>query len=296
MLAPILVFAYNRPDHLKQTIASLLKNPLAKSSVLYAFSDGAKTDFEIEKINEVRDYLRKVSGFADIILEFSEENKGLAKSVIEGVSKVINLHDKVIVLEDDLLVSADFLTFMNNALDFYQNEEKVGSVSGYSFLLENCEDAREINAVHRISSWGWGTWKDRWELVDWELKDFEAFKNNKFQVDAFKNGGNDLWPMIQKQNKGLINSWAIRWTYSHFTNQMVCMVPKYSKVKNIGTDGSGTNFKSNTEEYLTKAVEAEISFSKDIKADPKVSAYIRNTFKTSIFRRLFNFLKFGIRS
>ena len=192
MLAPILVFAYNRPDHLKQTIAYLLKNPLAKSSALYVFSDGAKTDFETEKINEVRDYLRKVSGFADIILEFSEENKGLAKSVIEGVSKVISLHDKVIVLEDDLLVSADFLTFMNNALDFYQNEEKVGSVSGYSFGLELHNLEHSYFFTKRASSWGWGTWKNRWKEVDWDMRGYNKFVKNKKEIDEF-NSQEEKW-------------------------------------------------------------------------------------------------------
>ena len=295
MLAPILVFAYNRPDHLKQTIASLLKNPLAKSSVLYAFSDGAKTDFEIEKINEVRDYLRKVSGFADIILEFSEENKGLAKSVIEGVSKVIKSHDKVIVLEDDLLVSADFLDFMNAALDFYQNEEKIGSVSGYSFGLELHNLEHFYFFTKRASSWGWGTWKNRWDEVDWDMRGYNKFVKNKKEIDEFKIGGEDLWAMIQKQKKGLINSWAIRWTFYHFLNKRYCVVPKYSKVKNIGTDGSGTNFKTRTKRYDTDLFLGIPPFIDVVNQDNKTEEFFRNTFKTSYLRRVINFLRYGIK-
>jgi hypothetical protein len=272
----------------------LLANPLAKDSKLFAFSDGPKSTEDEANIAEIRDYLRKVSGFAEITLEFSEENKGLAKSIIEGVGKVINEYGSVIVLEDDLLVSKDFLEFMNKGLEFYKNEKTVGSISGYSFLLEKCESASELNLVQRISSWAWGTWKDRWENVDWDLQDFETFKKDKQKIEAFKNGGQDLWAMIQKQQKGIINSWAIRWTYHHFKYGMYCLVPKYSKVKNIGTDGSGTNFSKNTDDYLTETNENKAAFKLELKNSKEVNLYIRETFRSSIIRKCINFFKFRV--
>lgn len=292
MLSPILIFSYNRPKHLQRTLESLLANPLAKDSKLFAFSDGPKSTEDEANIAEIRDYLRKVSGFAEITLEFSEENKGLAKSIIEGVGKVINEYGSVIVLEDDLLVSKDFLEFMNKGLEFYKNEKTVGSISGYSFLLEQCEAAGELNLVQRISSWAWGTWKDRWENVDWDMQDFETFKNDKSQIDAFKNAGQDVWAMIQKQQKGIINSWAIRWTYHHFKHGMYCLVPKYSKVKNIGTDGSGTNFSKMTKRYDTDLKEGIPKFEKEIIIEKNTQYFIRNSFKTSQIRRIFNFIKY----
>ena len=121
MNAPIALFVYNRPDHTQQTIVSLQKNTLAKNSNLYIFSDGPKTEKDIPKVNEVRQFLKNINGFKSVTVIERKSNWGLAKSIIEGVSEIINLYERVIVLEDDIVTSNTFLSFMNGALNFYYN-------------------------------------------------------------------------------------------------------------------------------------------------------------------------------
>ncbi len=291
MPAPIALFCYNRPDHLKLTVESLKENSIAKDSTLFIFSDGAKSDKLDDKIkvDEVREYIGKVTGFKNIIIQRSKENKGLAKSVIEGVTEILEKFEKVIVMEDDLICSKDFLLFMNNALDFYKDNSKIGSISGFSFMLEKHNLKDDYFFIKRASSWGWATWKNRWLKVDWALKKYDEFISDSKAVDDFKNAGRDLIPMLKKQNQSLIDSWAIRWTFFHYEKDLYCLVPKYSKIRNIGTDGSGTNFTNTTKKYQTSLSEGIPPFPLQVKQSIETINYIRNTFKTSIYRRCINY-------
>jgi len=140
MLAPIVLFVYNRLDHTQVVIETLLKNTLAKDSELYIFSDAAKSENGIEKVNEVREFIRDDSwhtGLKKVSIVEAEKNKGLAKSIIGGVSEIIQRYGKVIVLEDDLNLSPYFLEYMNDALDYYKDDEEIWSISGYSFPMKS---------------------------------------------------------------------------------------------------------------------------------------------------------------
>ena len=129
MLAPIVLFVYNRLDHTQGVIETLLKNTLAKESEFYIFSDAAKTENGVEKVNEVRKFIQDNSwhtGFKKVSIVEAEKNKGLAKSIIGGVSDIIQKYGKVIVLEDDLKLSPYFLEYVNDALEYYREDEKSG--------------------------------------------------------------------------------------------------------------------------------------------------------------------------
>ena len=168
-LAPICLFTYNRLQATKQTIASLQQNYLAMESELIIYSDGPANQAAVAKVEQVRSYLKTVDGFKKITLINSQNNKGLAASVIGGVSRVLEEFDSVIVLEDDLVTAPNFLDFMNQAIQFYKNDERILSISGYTLDLPSLPGKRDFYFGYRASSWGWATWKDRWEKVDWEL-------------------------------------------------------------------------------------------------------------------------------
>lgn len=59
----------------------------------------------------MRGYVKSIKGFKSIHYTFSENNKGLADSIIGGVSQVINQYGKVIILEDDIVLSNNFYHF-----------------------------------------------------------------------------------------------------------------------------------------------------------------------------------------
>lgn len=243
-LAPILVFAFNRPNTLKNTIESLLQNEEAKDSNLYVFVDGPRANKpgETEKVKKVQEYVKTISGFKNVYYTFSNQNKGLGTSIIQGVTQIINQYGKAIVLEDDLIFATNFLSFMNQGLERFENEEKVFSICGYSNKVKTPQEYKyDSYFCTRSSSWGWGTWANRWNAVDWELKDWDKY--SKMGKKFNKWGGSDCFKMLCSVKDGYCNSWAIRFCFSQFLQDKLSLFPIISKVKNNGFDGAGTNCK-----------------------------------------------------
>lgn len=244
MYAPIIIFAFNRLDSLKATVASLLMNEEAGESDLFVYVDGARKYKlgEQEKVQAVQGFVKSISGFKSIKYFFSEQNKGLGTSIIHGVSEVINQYDKAIVLEDDLIVSTNFLSFMNQGLDKYEKEEKVFSICGYTNKIKVPKSyPYDAYFCTRSSSWGWGTWKDRWESIDWELKDWNRYSRLGKAFNRW--GGSDCYKMLHDWKKGKNQSWAIRFCFAQFLQDRLSLFPLISKVKNDGFNGDGTNCK-----------------------------------------------------
>ncbi|MDZ5065934.1 glycosyltransferase family protein [Clostridium perfringens] len=270
MLAPIVLFVYNRLEHTKKTIESLKKNILANESDLYIFSDAAKYDSEFKKVEEVRDYIDKIDGFKSVKIIKAENNRGLANSVINGVSKIIDCYGKIIVLEDDLVTSKYFLKYMNEALDIYEKRKDIWSISGYTpniRINENYPD--DVYLTYRGCSWGWATWKNRWENIDWSIEDYNAFKSNYLLRKRFNMSGTDMSPMLDDQMNGRINSWAIRWCYNQFKENKVTVYPIKSYVNNIGTDLSGTHSPI-TNKYKNSLCDYELKINNDLELDNNI--------------------------
>lgn len=240
-LSPIALFVYNRPLHTKSLIDSLLQNSESKYSDLYVFSDSAKNEYAQKAVNEVRSFIREISGFKSITIIEREKNLGLANSVIEGVTMLCNKHDRVIVLEDDLRVSPHFLDYMNTGLERFQNDDRVMQIAGYMFPASlNIED--DSLFLPFISSWGWATWARAWSRFDVSAAKYQVLKKDKQKIQEFNlDGYYDYFSMLQSQQSGKTNSWAIRWYLSVFYLNGLTLYPKYTLVENLGFDGSGEN-------------------------------------------------------
>lgn len=247
MLAPLIVFAYNRADHLQRTLTALSENAEAKNSDLFVFIDGPKNDTGIEKNKAVFEVAKSFSigSFKRVEIINSKKNKGLAKSVILGVSEIINKYGKVIVTEDDAVCSPNYLKFMNGALDFYEKDTSVWSVGGFTvpMTLPSYYN-KDIIKTQRVSSCAWGTWKDRWTQIDWDMPDYKKFRFDFISRFKFNKWGKDRSSMLDDQMNGRVNSWAIRFDYYMYKNKMFNIIPRETLIRNIGFDGSGTHCKS----------------------------------------------------
>jgi hypothetical protein len=250
-LAPIVLFTYKRLDTLQQTVVALQKNYLALESDLYIFSDAAKGELDAVAVNEVRKYIQSVDGFKSITIYESQVNKGLATSIIEGVSQVLKVHESVIVLEDDLVSTNNFLDYMNQSLESFKNEEDVFSISGFSFNLElNDTYIYDSYFLNRGWSWGWATWRDRWNEIDWEIHDYSEFIKDKRAQKLFSEGGSDLNGMLKKQMKNNLDSWAIRWFYNQYKCKGLTVYPIQSKILNEGFGENATHTKGSARRYM----------------------------------------------
>lgn len=241
-IAPIILFVFNRPEHTKKTIESLKKNQLCSESDLFIFSDGPRSNFDVDAVAKVRQIIQDLEGFKSISIKASDINCGLASSVITGVSDVIKKFGRAIILEDDLLFSPYFLTYMNEALNRYENHFGVFSVGGYSPPIEMPKTFSDDSYLsYRCCTWGWATWSDRWSKVDWGISGFKSFIANDELVSRFNRGGDDMSQILRLQMEGKISSWGIRWDYAHFKNDAYCFRPSHSIVSSTGNDGSGVH-------------------------------------------------------
>lgn len=237
-LAPIVLFVYNRPWHTRQTIESLQKNELASESELFIFSDGPKTERDVEKIKEVRNYIKSIDGFKKITVIEREKNWGLANNIIDGVTRIVNEYGKIIVLEDDLVTSPYFLKFMNEALEVYKDEKRVWHISGWNYPIDT-DGLGDVFFWRVMNCWGWATWVDRWKHyeknTDKIINEFTKKDIRRFNLD----GVEDFWGQVIANKKGKIDSWAIFWYATIFKRNGLCLNPSQTYVLNIGHDKSG---------------------------------------------------------
>jgi len=241
-IAPIAMFVYNRPEHTEQAIKALRGNDLASKSDLFIFADGAKSDARREAVREVRLMTRGINGFKSITMVERERNFGLSKSIIGGVTQLCEEYGRAIAIEDDVMTAPDFLTFLNYALDRYEGEPEIFSVSGFNYpMVAPPTYPYDVFFSPRSACWGWATWRDRWNRADWSIGDFREFIADREQRKRFNRGGDDLTWLLTRQVAGRVDSWDIVWAYTHFRQNGVAMFPVVSKAYNIGLDGSGVH-------------------------------------------------------
>jgi hypothetical protein len=236
--APIALFVYNRPIHTERTLKFLKQNELAAESRLFIFSDGAKTKQDEDKVNEVRELIKIIDGFKSVEIIENKENLGLANSIIAGVNKLTSTYQQVIVFEDDLISSPFTLTYFNEALNVYRNEDKVMHVGAYMYPLKD-NHLPESFFYRAATSWGWATWARAWENfepnIDTLIQQFDSQKKNAFAIENNMN----FWKQMKDFKRGKNNSWAIRWYASIFLKGGLTLNPSHSLVNNIGHDGTG---------------------------------------------------------
>ena len=277
-VSPIVLFVYNRPEHTRKTLNALQKNDLASESELFIYSDAPKSYDVRNSVIEVRELIKQIKGFKKVTIIEREKNLGLAASIIDGVTTIINKFGKIIVLEDDLVTSPYFLRYMNDGLNIYKNENQVASIHGYIYPIEGLPDSFFIRGA---DCWGWATWKRAWDIFEpdgQKLLDELLMKGLENQVNF--NNSYEYSKMLKDQIKGKNDSWAIRWYLSAFLKNMLTLYPGKSYVENIGNDGSGTHC-ATTEIF-------SVELSNKILYEIKINEEVDNRYKIEVF---FNSLK-----
>ena len=287
-LAPIILFVYNRSDHTQKVIEALQKNEESKLSDLFIFSDAPKNEEANERVEQVRNYIKTISGFNSITIKEQTQNQGLAKSIINGVTEVVNKFGKIIVLEDDIETSSFFLKYMNDALTFYESEKRVWNITGYQFPI-NANKIPETFFLYTSSCWSWGTWSDRWKHFDKNPDKYISIMSKKDIYKFNLYGTFNYFQQITANKTGEINTWAIFWAAEIFINKGLCLFPSKSLVKNIGMDNSGVHC-GKTSVYDSEIKEKRINFNKiKIKENKFATKLICNFFrkqKQNIIKRI----------
>ena len=241
-LAPIIVFSYNRPDHLRQTLDRLAKNTLASQSVLYIYCDGAKanaTSDQLAKVQENRRVAHAASGFKAIYVVERESNVGLKNNIVSAVTEIVNQYGRVITLEDDIITSVGYLRYMNDALEMYKDDEQVMHISGYMWPHKGTLPDTFFYEVPYPGG-GWATWQRAWKHYTDDAKPLYDYWCTRW--DEFnKFGGDYLQNQLEKNYRGVMKTWFIKWHAVMLQRGALTLYPGQSLTNNIGFDELGTN-------------------------------------------------------
>jgi hypothetical protein len=288
--SPVALFVYNRPDHTRRTIDALQLNRLAAVTNLFVYSDGPKSEADRPKVQEVRDLLRGYVGFRSVCVRESSGNLGLANSIITGVTEIVERFGRVIVLEDDILTAPCFLSFMNDALDCYQDAERVMHISGYCYPVK-FDGEPETFFMRYPTPWGWATWQRAWRCFEKDPKELQA-SMSRSDVSRFNlDGAVDFWEQVMHNVKGKADTWAVFWYASIFRQNGLCLYPARSLTQNIGMDGTGQHC------LITNAYENQLDstnpryFTDEFKEDVAAINSMKDFYATHRISRLMRFLK-----
>lgn len=274
-IAPIIIFTYNRPDHLKRTLDSLSRNPLSRESVLYVFCDGAKdndSDANKGKIERTRLIAHGAEGFKDVHVVERERNYGLARNIVDAVTRIVNEYGRVITLEDDVVTSSGFLRYMNDALETYKDEEKVMHISAYMYPHKGRLPETFFFPVPYPGG-GWATWARAWKYYNDDTETlYEQWKDRWNEFDVL--GGDYLSRQLIANKKGTLRTWFVKWHAVMMSRKALTLYPHQSLTNNIGFDNQATNC-SPTSQFDVKELAESVRVDKvPVKVSRKASRII----------------------
>lgn len=303
-VSPVVVFAYDRPEHLKQTLVSLANNDLAGESVLYVYCDGAREwggesdkqeskenvnyiskrygdmycakeqyDKYIEQVQLTRQVAHNQVGFKEVHVVEREKNIGLADNIVSAVTEIVNRYGRVIAFEDDIVSSRGCLTYLNDALELYKNDEQVMHVSAWMYPNKG-QFPTTFFYDSPYPAGGWATWQRAWRHFNPDTADHVAYwqdKWNEFDIE----GGDYLSRQLIGNLNGTLKTWYIKWYSSMRRMDGLCLYPGMSMSNNIGWDNSGETSLSDTRYYVACPAEYTKVERVPIKRNRKAFNYIR---------------------
>ena len=232
--APILLLTFNRPDETFEVLKSIKKYAPKQ---LFISSDGYRAHVSGEK-ELVIDLRKKILDFidwnCDVKVKFYQTNLGCKKAVFNSINWFFNNVNSGIILEDDIIVDLDFFNFCFSMLKKYETSETIYSICGYNPISINIHNGSYFFSKY-FFSWGWATWKNRWDKID---IDFEVYK--KLDLQKLK----IIYPSflerkirVKKYNDSINNknsSWANPWVFTHHLHHACSVINNKNLVRNIG--------------------------------------------------------------
>lgn len=278
-MSPVVIFAFNRPDHLERCLESLRNNKESEHTVFWVFVDGPRNSDDLLKKEMIKKLLNKYEKMMKLKVKYSESNLGLEKSVINGLNEIFLLSERAIIMEDDLVASTFFLEYCNAGLNRYQFDNRVASIHGFSYKFKRPEEQPYF--LKGADCWGWATWRDRWEYFEEDsAKLINQLLGKRLKKKFDLDGAFPYFKMLIRQSRGEVNSWAIRWHASMFLADKLTLYPDRTLINNNGMDGSGTNAgksKSlNSPLAITSINLSGVQVKESSKARRKLKVFLRN--------------------
>ena len=294
--APIIVTVYDRLQHFQQCIDALLRNGSACASELYVVSDAPGKPGHEERIARVREYAKSIVGFQKVRLVFREENYGGHRSFIAITQQVLSEHGRFIFLEDDVVVSHNFLDYMNEGLDFYEEERRIFSIAAYTLPFRMPKDfSSDVFCLPSNCPWGFATWKDRWDGLDFSVKDrYGMALRDRALYNKIRSTGNYMLQILRADSIGELQTPDVRVAFHQFVHDLYTVYPRFSKAMNIGLDGSGQHSGRDTgNKYHAQLDTAtkKMVFDASVRLNPAILESVRKFQNGSVAHRLVSNLR-----
>lgn len=291
---PVVMISYNRPDLVRMTMKNVALADGASERDIFMYIDGPRNEKDKVKQNEIASI---VGSYADRLPRISiirrDHNFGCRNNIVDAITSVINRFGRAIIVEDDILVSRTFFRYMDMALDTYSDDSSIWAIDAYQHpnLKIPKNYPFDVYLSRFFMCWGWGTWANRWNAVDFEMRDWVTLKYDDKVVEKLNHAGNNLIPMVESQLAGRLKTWDVQCMYYVAKNNLFCVEPKYQLSKNIGylpsNDGEHCNgvcphvTRQKYYNFLPRVM-------KDLTIDVRIDNQFRELSVThSIFRRAF---------
>ncbi len=234
--APVLLFVYRRADLLPRVLDALERCHGFADHPVLIHSDGARRAEDQPDIDAVRAYVRSRLR-PNMSLKEQPQNRGLANSIIAGVTEACRQYGSAIVLEDDLILAPLALNWFQAGLDRFRSDPAVMQISGFCFDVPAIRAGKRGVFLGHPTSWGWAVWDRSWALFDAECQGWEdQLRDPAFRMRFSVGNTQRFEGMMHDQMEGRSDSWAIRWHYSVTRNQGLVLYPPQSMVDNIGRE------------------------------------------------------------
>ena len=246
LMAPVTLFAFNRPDTFSRVLDNLLKcekfaGTEGSRRSVYAFLDAPRNEADAPRCETVKrlaeDFRRNHCPQLEIVCR--ERNYGCAHNIPDGIQQVLDKHGCAIIIEDDILVSRYFLSYMDEALGLYADRPEIFCINAWRTPTVKVPRryGHDVYLNNRNMCWGWGTWKDRFSAVDFMLSDYKEFVSDAKNMDAIDATGVGLRGMLDSQLAGRLGTWDVQCSYHMIKNQLWAVEPRLAMTKNIGFGG-----------------------------------------------------------
>jgi len=279
----VAIFGFNRPEHLRKCLESLFRNQNSTEHKYFLFIDGPRTSEDVNSVEAVCEVGNFFKSKLDIAIVESPYNRGLSESLISGISEVLTISDSIIVIEDDLELHPNFLNFMSKYLSKYKNDDEVASIQGFTYPI--FPNGIECFFLKGADCWGWGTWRDRWALLQLNSQVMVDQLKSRGQARSFDlDGAFPYTRMLERQARGEVDSWAIRWHASIYLLGKLSLYPPHTLVRNNGFDGSGTHVSSRDQENFQNfsefSYQAPVEIRESKSARHRLKLFLRKKYGT----------------
>lgn len=292
-LAPIVVTVFNRVEHTKKMINSLLNNKLADKSEIYIFCDNYKDEKDKNAVEETVKYVSSIKGFKKIEVCVHAQNLGMVDNTLSAIEYIFTIYDKLIFLEDDAELSPIFLEFMNASLNYYKEKKNVMGITGWKYPCKPQANNDKIIFTRLGESWTWATWKDRFAYYKRDNSIMKKFDKKMIYEFNFHNT-NLFWRQLVGNKTNRQNTWSIYWYAAFFLNNGLCAAPSETLVRNTGNDGSGFHTKKNDLFDTNISNKKYFLFNDVIEEDNEYFENLKtyfNSMKPTLLHRIMNRLK-----